>query len=235
MINVAIVEDKSSDAKLLQSYLAKYEKETGVLLKVTTFSDGQLFLINYKSGFDIVFMDVEMPAEDGIETAKKLRKIDENIVIIFITAMARYAIAGYEVHAYDFALKPLLYDIFKVKFARALHGIKKYEEQILTIKSTESFAKVMIGKIRYVDIRKHYLTYHTFDNEIVSRNTISQAEVSLKKFGFVRINGYCIVNLKHVKEFKKDTVFIGDESFPVSRSRRAEFLKTFASYIGGIS
>lgn len=82
MINVAIVEDKPNDSKLLQNYLAKYEKETGVLLKVSTFSDGQLFLINYKNGYDIVLMDVEMPAEDGIETAKKLHKIDENIVII---------------------------------------------------------------------------------------------------------------------------------------------------------
>lgn len=235
MINVAIVEDKPNDSKLLQTYLAKYEKETGVLLKVSAFSDGQLFLINYKNGYDIVLMDVEMPAMDGIETAKRLRKIDENIVIIFITAMARYAIAGYEVHAYDFAVKPLLYDVFKTKFTRALRGIKKYEEQILTIKGVESISKVMIGKIRYVDVRKHYVTYHTLDNEIVSRNTITQAEASLKKFGFVRINGYCIVNLKHIKEFKKDTVFIGDESFPVSRSRRSDFLKTFAAYIGGIS
>ena len=66
------------------------------------------FLESYTKDYDLVFLDVEMPGLNGIETAKELRHMDSNVVIMFITNMAQYAIHGYEVEAVDYVLKPQL-------------------------------------------------------------------------------------------------------------------------------
>lgn len=101
MYRIAIVEDDQNAAEVLRSYLQRYEEENGEQFSVSSFANGLLFLKEQESGFDIVFMDIEMPALDGMETAKLLRRVNDISCLIFVTNMASYAIKGYEVDAID--------------------------------------------------------------------------------------------------------------------------------------
>ena len=110
MTRIAIVEDDALSAKLLFSYIKKYEQETNGEFEAIIFENGYKFLENYKSGaYEIIFMDINMPHLSGIETAIDLRKLDESVALIFVTNLAQYAINGYEVSALDFMLKPVSY------------------------------------------------------------------------------------------------------------------------------
>lgn len=106
MIKIAIVEDEAMYAKQLEEFLHQYETENQEAFEITIYSDGDQIVNKYKSQFDIILMDVEMKFMDGMSAAEEIRKMDSEVVIIFITNMAQYAIRGYAVDALDYWYAP---------------------------------------------------------------------------------------------------------------------------------
>lgn len=125
MIRVAIVEDEASYMKQFQKYLAQYAKESGEEFDIVTFTDGDEIAGGYKSVYDIILMDVQMRFMDGMSAAEEIRKVDPEVVIIFITNMSQYAIRGYAVDALDYVLKPVSYFAFSQRLDRAIARMKK--------------------------------------------------------------------------------------------------------------
>ena len=69
-------------------------------LNIDTFDDGNILADAFAaSPYDLVFLDIEMPALDGITLAKKIRSRSENVFIVFLTSHIEYALEGYEVNA----------------------------------------------------------------------------------------------------------------------------------------
>ena len=99
MLHIAIVEDDPSYARQLQDYLGRYSRESGEPIEVTVYTDGDEIVEGYRAQFDLILLDVEMPFLDGMTAAEEIRRRDSEVVIIFITNMAQYAIKGYAVDA----------------------------------------------------------------------------------------------------------------------------------------
>ena len=97
MIRIAMVEDEAAVREQLMGYVQRYTRQYGTEFSVTEFADGMDILENYRPVYDIVFLDVEMKHLDGMETARRIRALDADVVLIFITNMAQYAIKGYAV------------------------------------------------------------------------------------------------------------------------------------------
>ena len=107
MIRVAIVEDDAEVQGVLQEYVRRYTRQYGTEFEVTVFADGVDILEDYRAVYDIIFLDVEMKHLDGMTTAERIRQMDADVILIFITNMAQYAIRGYSVGALDYVLKPV--------------------------------------------------------------------------------------------------------------------------------
>ena len=120
MPRIAVVDDQPDMRQQLCSMIDQYSRENNCMLEVTTFSDGAQIITNYCKGFDIIFLDIEMPELGGMDAAERIRTVDPDVVLVFVTNMAQYAIRGYEVDALDFVLKPVNYYQFSTKLARAL-------------------------------------------------------------------------------------------------------------------
>ena len=116
MAKIAVVEDNTAVREELCGFIAKYAQESGRKLDVTPFADGSQIVEPYRPGFDIIFLDIEMPRLGGMPTAERIRQLDPEVVLIFVTNMAQYAIRGYEVDALDFVLKPVSYYQFSPMF-----------------------------------------------------------------------------------------------------------------------
>ena len=114
LLNIALCEDETTTAERMQRFLQQYAEEFHEGIQVSVFSNGVDFLENYTPRFDIVFMDIMMPLMDGMEVAEKLRAIDRDTTLVFVTNMAQYAIRGYEVDASDFIVKPVSYNEFVI-------------------------------------------------------------------------------------------------------------------------
>ena len=99
MVKIAIVEDSPSDSKTLIRYVKEYSRSINVEVNISAFDNAVKFLDKYTPEFDIVFMDIEMPYMNGMEASKKLRELDQKVILIFVTNLAKYAIKGYEVQA----------------------------------------------------------------------------------------------------------------------------------------
>jgi DNA-binding LytR/AlgR family response regulator len=145
MINIAIVEDEDSYASQLTEYINKYEAESGSSFRITRFKDGDEITNGYKGQFDIILMDIEMKLMDGMTAAEEIRKLDQEVVIMFITNMTNYAIRGYQVDALDYVLKPVSYFAFSQKLGRAIARMKKGSSKTISIELPSGIKKESPG------------------------------------------------------------------------------------------
>lgn len=101
MLKVGVVDDDREENARLKGYLQRFQEEEKEEFLIKTYDSGVDFLEEYKSNYDVIFLDIEMPGVDGMEVAHEIRNLDRSVGIIFVTNMAQYAIRGYEVNAID--------------------------------------------------------------------------------------------------------------------------------------
>ncbi len=234
MYHIAVVEDEKNYSEQLQAFLKQYEEEHDIKFKVSVFYDGAEILEGYQNIYDIILLDIEMPKVNGMDAAEEIRKVDTDVVLMFITNMAAYAIRGYEVEALDFVMKPVTYYSFAMKMTRAIKRVVKKEQQQIVLTLPGGVKKFGIQQIYYVEVQNHMLHYYTEEGEYVVRGTMQSVESMLASYPFVKCNHWYLVNLAHVTEVKKNTVVVCNHELEISRRNRTPFLKALTEYVGGI-
>ncbi|MCR5155156.1 MAG: LytTR family DNA-binding domain-containing protein [Butyrivibrio sp.] len=234
MINLAIVEDEDSYAAQLAEFINKYQLESGMLFNVTRFRDGDEITNGYNGSFDIILMDIEMKFMDGMTAAEEIRKLDQSVVIMFITNMTNYAIRGYQVDALDYVLKPVSYFAFSQKLERAISRIRKSEANIITIEMSSGVKKLDIDNIFYIESEGHNLNFYTSGGEFTIRARLSDFEVQLAQYNFFRSNKGYLVNLKYVDGVEKGCCQIAGKQLLISRARKNDFMNALTDYMAGL-
>ncbi|MDD6071063.1 MAG: LytTR family DNA-binding domain-containing protein [Clostridiales bacterium] len=203
-------------------------------LTCAAFYDGEKLITAYESGihFDAVFLDIEMPIKDGMETAKALRNKGFEAPIIFLTSHTEMAMDGYEVSAFRFLSKPIQED----KLQKTLKDLKRElrEKKRLMIRYEGEEVVIFVDDILYVEAMNNQVSLVTVGGEYTVRKKISDMEHELKEISdcFVRIHRGYIVNLVHVKKHHGNEIFImGDHVLPLSRSLVNDFKKQLFQYV----
>lgn len=234
MIRIAIAEDEASYRQQLQEYLDRYAQQSRHQLVTDFFTDGDELVEIYQSQFDIVLLDIEMKYMDGMTAAQEIRRLDPEVVIIFITNMAQYAIKGYEVNAFDYVLKPVSYFAFSQRLDRAISRMQKREKPYMTVALRGGALKLDITRILYVESVGHNLVFHTLEDEVTSLGTMKDMEERLSPQGFFRCNKGLLVNLEHVNGIQNGCAVVQQHLVPISRSRKADFLQALAGHLGEV-
>ncbi|MBQ1490530.1 MAG: response regulator transcription factor, partial [Blautia sp.] len=221
MIRVAIVEDEDVWAETLTQYLHRYEKEQDVSFSIKRFRDGYAITDPYPGDLDIILMDIEMGLMNGMEAAQRIREVDEEVTLLFVTNMAQYALEGYKVQAMDYILKPLSYLPFQESMKRALKTAGRRQEGFLLIRGKSSGEKIPLTQIRYIESHGHRLSVHLPDRVVETTvYTMKELEEMLLPKGFARCSSGCLVNLKAVTSFRDKEVVVQGETLPISRTRK---------------
>ena len=234
MIKIAIVEDERDYVRQLIDYLKRFEEEAGYSFDMHTYSDGDAFVSDFRSQYDIILMDVEMPLLDGMSAAEEIRKADSEVIIIFITNMAQYAIKGYAVDALDYVLKPVTYFAFTQRLQRALGRLKQPARKYITISIKNGGSKkIDMADITYVESQGHDLTFHVKSSRdtFLTIGTMKDIEQKLDNESFFRSNKGYLVNLDHVDGIRDGCALVNNDELLISRARRNEFMQALAKHI----
>lgn len=230
-MKIAIVDDDKKQLALLKSYVEHYAQEREKEITTQLFTSGLEFIGDYKRAADIILLDIDMPGIDGIETARKIRKVDSYAAIIFITNMAQYAILGYEVDALDFMVKPVSYFDLKLKIDKAIGRMR--EVRTFAVVSDGRTCVLSEEDVLYIEGSNQYVVYHTATGCYKVHATLKATEEKVGK-GFCRCNNSYIVNLSHVTAIVENDCVVGKERLPVSRAKKKEFLDRLNRHLGGI-
>ena len=233
MIQVAVIDDDRQERESLLSCLRRYEQETGVSLAITEFSQGEAFLEGYRPQYDVVFLDICMDGMNGLRVAKKLRELDEEVFLIFVTNMANMAIKGYRYDALDYFVKPVNYYDLKMRMERVRKS-RKDDTPSLFVPYNGAKKLLNLKDICYIEVNGHQLVYHLHETSYETRGkTIARLEEELAGYGFFRCNSCYLVNLRYCKEIVNHMVSVGSNQISISRSRYKPFLDALARYAVG--
>lgn len=235
MIRVALVEDDPHWQQELTAFLNRFSQESGQKFHITPFSDGSEILAHYQAGFDLILMDIEMREVDGMTAAEKIRELDREVVIIFITNMPQYVMKGYTVDALDYVLKPVTYFAFSQRISRALERMMRRTRRFLAVPIRSGIIKLDISQIIYAEIINHELIYHTAKENYTVKGSLTEAAARLEPEHFFRISNCYLVNLEYVDAVQNNDVTVAGEVLSVSRSRKKPLLDALNDYMNEVS
>ena len=174
-----------------------------------TFTSAENFLFHYaeETDYDILLLDIEMGAMDGVTMAKQLRKNNDTVQIVFITGYSDYISEGYEVAALHFLVKPVKEEKLCSVLDRAAEKLAK-NEKVLHFEVSGEMVRVPIYQIRYADVFGNYVTTHAL-SDITVKMTLGELEKQLDE-RFYRVGRSCVVNLTQISRVTKTEIKLSD-------------------------
>lgn len=231
IMRIAICDDNRQECIHVKSLCESCGIEEPISYSI--FTSGHDLLCEAENGgiFDIIFLDVDMPLINGIETGKKLRHISKSCVIIFVTAHPEYAIDAFECQAFHYLLKPCsaekLREVLTHAFSR-LDLLHKYH----VIKLKDRILSLPIKDICYIEYSNKYIIYHMTSEDISERNSIQNVYESVRVHGFFLVHQGFIVNMDKIKVIEKDEIVLQDDRrVPMSRRKKAELSIEYMKHV----
>ena len=185
---------------------------------------------------DILFLDVQMPGKNGIETAKCIRMDNEDTIIIFITALDEYVYDAFDVRAFHYLIKPIKDMKFTEVLKKAVEQKNKLiiqkseqEEPFIIIKYQSTTRKILLKDIVYAEVFNRKIVLHMKNGIIEYYGKLKDIE-SVTKGTFFRTHRAYLVNLKYVTSYESGKVYMRDKEVLLSKSNYPAFVKAFLHY-----
>ncbi len=206
---IAICDDSDADKKFISGLVSRWSTNSCHGVQISAFSSAENFLFHYaeKNDYDILLLDIEMGAMDGVTMAKKLRCDNDTIQIVFITGYSDYILEGYEVAALHYLMKPVREDKLFAVLDRAAEKLSK-NEKVLNIEVGGEMIRIPVYQIKYADVSSNYVTIHASD-DLTVRMTLGELEKELDD-RFIRVSRSSIVNLTQINRVTKIEIRLND-------------------------
>lgn len=232
MLTVALIEDDDAAAARLAACLDEFSNRSGERFQVIRFPEATGFIEDYRPIYDLVLMDIEMPTMNGMDAARRLREVDGEVVLIFVTNAAQYAATGYEVDALDYLVKPYQFPEFERKLRRAVRLCRQDSEAVV-VKQHGGTVRVLLRDVAYIEVRGHSLLLRTEDGVVRGKGTLQEMQERLGGRGFLRCSKGFLVNQKHVRSVTGSTLTMtSGEQLAVGRAFKRSFMDELAACLG---
>ena len=232
-MRIAVLDDVREESEHLRLFLEQFQKESNELLQVDVYQASLDFLEEFKGQYDVIFLDIEMPGEDGLAVAREIRSKDSAVAIVFVTNMAQYAIEGYKVNAVDFIVKPIGYYVFCDVMKKAMGFSRRRGARSILVNDEEGLHKVATDTILYMEKEGDKVVIHTISKSYRQRSTIKAIREKLEGLPFEECSSGIVVNLASVRSIIRDMVLVDREKLPLSRRQKKAFTQAYIEYVGG--
>lgn len=224
-ISITVCDDEPYMAAYLAEQVSAFFAYENLPSRVSLFPDGKSLLSSREAiQADILFLDIQMPRPDGMETARELRRLGFRGVLIFVTVLREPVFQAFEVQAFDYIVKPFQPDAFRRTLRRLIPVLRERETHRLFIQKNAAWHIIPFADICYCEVidRKVYL--HLGDSSVLDYyEKMETLEQKLDRRFFKCHRSY-LINLDWLKSYHAGRVYLANgESVPVSRLRSRQF------------
>lgn len=221
MIRIAVCDDQIMVREKIREIILKGEKNR---YEVELFSCGEE-LLAASGKYEIIFLDIDMPGMDGIETAKELRKTDKHVDIIYITNYGGFAGYAFDVHAFGYLLKPVKEQEIKRQLKEVMEYRKKEQKKPeIELYTVTGRIRMPVEEIYYYEYSSRVLTVHTGRGIYYEKKKISDCLEQMETYGFAMPHKSFVVNLDQVKGIRGYEITLMDGSvLPLSQKKGRSF------------
>lgn len=216
-LRIAVCDDAEEDREYVSGLVKDWAAQAGHRAEITAFSSAESFLFRYAEdkNWDILLLDIEMGAMDGVSLAKRVRKDNEAVQIVFVTGYSDYIAEGYEVAALHYLVKPLDESKLFSVLDRAAEKLQK-NEKVLHLELSGEMVRLPVHRIRWAEVSGNYVTIHALQDYTV-KMTLGQLEKELDE-RFFRVGRSAIVNLTQISRVTKGSIMLSvGTSIPLPR------------------
>ena len=222
VLKCVIVDDEPPAIRLVETFIKRLPM---LELVYTTTKPLEALAYAERNACDLMFLDIQMQDLTGIQLSKILRA---DIKVIFTTAYPEFAVESYELNAVDYLLKPFEFERFyeavkKVKASGAKEQEQSPDYVFIKTDNRNSFEKVKIDRIQYIEGLKNYVAIHCEDRKVITYSTLKAVKESLPDPLFVQIHKSFIVALAHIDRTSTHAVFVGEADLPIGQSYKEAF------------
>lgn len=228
----AICDDNFVHAHLLESCLIELLDDN---IECDIYQSGEALLdkiFNTDNRYDMLFLDIEMEGNNGIDTANAIREKDEKLLIVFVTSHSEYMKECFQCMPFRFMIKPVqqgeLEEILKAarkKLARS--------QTTVGFKVNKTMVRLYTDDIIFCESTSHYITIHTKTEAYRVRMTMEQLDEMLPYPAFCRVHRSFMVHFKYVKSIREQALLLyeGNQLIPIGRNYKNNVMVSFTNYM----
>ena len=231
-MRIAICDDMPECWAQVREHLNRYTA-TECFSSVTEFASADDLLAAYEQGnrFDLIFLDVEMAQTNGIDAGMRIKELDKQAILIFVSAHPQYAVFSYDCDALYYIVKPIDGDKFDRVLGKAMEKYKLLHQEYV-LKNLGDVRRLAITDILYVEICRKHLLFHTTTGTYETVGKLNEALEELHLFGFCQVHQGYVVNMNHIKSFAQNDVVLSDGTHVmVSVRKKTEVLRQYANFL----
>lgn len=233
-MRIGLCDDDNTHLHYIKYLIENWALNEKEKCSISIYNNSEQLLFEYHNSFpfDLIILDIQMGDISGIELAKIIREVDQDIFIIFLTGISNHVFEGYEVSALRYLLKPINEEQFYNLITKVKNDLLKEKDYII-IPFQRDLLKINLEKIIYIESIGHYLIIKTIDDEFEIKGSIKNI---YKKLGdsFIFSHRSFIINILHIDQITKTNCTLNKKfKIPISRNLYKDINEAFIKYYQG--
>lgn len=235
MIKIAFCDDDCSVLNSLHELLVLYRAKKNDNIDDYTFHNPLDLIAEIERGtrFDILFLDVLMPGENGIDAATEIRNYDKNTKIIFLTSSTEFAVQSYTVNAFYYQLKPICTESFFRLMDSVLSQCQKDQATSLILHCKTGITRIEPAQLEYCEVIHQTLFLHLTSGKVLEcTGSLNELCRQLVPYGsFLRPHRSYLVNLEYIQNLSYRAITMSSlAEIPIPRGKYNEIKNAFLEY-----
>lgn len=235
MIKIAFCDDDMEVLHQMNELLDRYRVERNEDITYAAFQSPFELLTEIEKGIrpDILFLDVVMPGQNGMDVAKEIRQYDTNMKIIFLTSSPEFAVESYSVGAYFYQLKPIWEESFFRLMDAVLAECEKKKKNSLILHSKDGITRIDLQQLEYCEVLGRKLLFHLEDGAVLeSAGSLDDLAGQLMQYSnFFRPHRSFLVNMEYIQNISSRSIkMVNDAEIPIPHGKCSEIKNTYMEY-----
>ena len=235
MIKIAFCDDDMEVLHQMNELLDRYRVERNEDITYVAFQSPFELLTEIEKGIrpDILFLDVVMPGQNGMDVAKEIRQYDTNMKIIFLTSSPEFAVESYSVGAYFYQLKPIWEESFFRLMDAVLAECEKKKKNSLILRSKDGITRIGLQQLEYCEVLGRKLLFHLENGAVLeSAGSLDDLAGQLMQYSnFFRPHRSFLVNMEYIQNISSRSIkMVNDAEIPIPHGKCSEIKNTYMEY-----